>query len=185
MLTLGFLAAGETPFDSDFEFIESVELASDASSISFNSIPSVYTHLELRVFVRSAHNTDKDELHMVINNDTTASAYYRQTTSSDTNSYDGGTATLDNKIVLGEVPGAQQNANEYTAGIIKMPGANSPNLNVPITYTGNKVEDGDNINYVVANYLTDGTVTQIDFTLNSTNDFRLGSYIGLYGMVTA
>lgn len=69
-----FLGAGGTwAFPGDFVKIASDVLSSDAASISITSIPSTYTHLWLRMGLRS-NNTAAD-LRIRLNNNTTGNYY--------------------------------------------------------------------------------------------------------------
>ena len=57
------------------EAISSITLSASQSRIEFNSIPSTYSHLELRMFVRGSSTTGS--VRLTFNNDTSGGAYSR------------------------------------------------------------------------------------------------------------
>ena len=62
---------------NNFSSIATVTVGSGgASSITFSSIPSTYTHLQVRAFIKSARtSTDSDSLYVLVNSDGTAADY--------------------------------------------------------------------------------------------------------------
>jgi hypothetical protein len=73
---LGIFASSNSGFTADlgaFVPIATTTLASATASVTFSSIPSTYTHLQIRCFVRPS---SADDLRMQINGDTTAANYY-------------------------------------------------------------------------------------------------------------
>lgn len=66
---VGFL--GEGAPSTDYESIQTVTLGSAQSSITFSSIPSTYTHLQIRAIARSTiAGTNADNIALRINGDT-------------------------------------------------------------------------------------------------------------------
>lgn len=65
----GLIAAFPTPITSSFESIATVTAAGGESSLTFNSIPSTYKHLQIRALVRAS--TGSPILQMTYNNITT------------------------------------------------------------------------------------------------------------------
>ena len=69
----GSLSVGVTPSTNSYESIATVAVGSGgSSSVNFTSIPSTYTHLQIRCLARTTHpsGTDGDYLKMQFNSDT-------------------------------------------------------------------------------------------------------------------
>jgi hypothetical protein len=62
-----------------YESIATVTLSSATASITFSSIPSTYTHLQVRALVRSSANAADAWINYALNGDTTASNYGNHT----------------------------------------------------------------------------------------------------------
>jgi hypothetical protein len=62
----------QTTFQSGMFALATVSLTSTASSIVFDSIPSNYTHLQIRMLARSTTANTQDGIKLVFNSDTTA-----------------------------------------------------------------------------------------------------------------
>lgn len=129
----GLIAAFPTPITGSFESIQTVTLGSNASSITFSSIPSTYKHLQIRY---TANNTTAGitDLRLTMNGDTGGnySKHWLFT-------FDGGgpyvsTSTSDTAFSIGYLKGDESSV--MNSGIIDI-----------LDYTdGNK--------YKVAKYLT-------------------------------
>lgn len=68
--------SGHLASPTSYESIATVTLSSDAASISFNSIPGTYKHLQLRTKTRQAVATTGGQSQMRINGDTGANYTY-------------------------------------------------------------------------------------------------------------
>ena len=115
---LGIWASATTPnFQTSFESISTVNVGSGgASSITFSSIPSTYTHLQLRFFGREVSG-GFDQIYMRVNGDTAAN-YSKHNVGSSGNSglvYGGtGGAT---SVSIGVIGGSNQVANSFSGSI--------------------------------------------------------------------
>ena len=73
----GSLSVGVTPSTSSYESIATTVVGSGgAADVTFSSIPSTYTHLQIRCLVQSSAGGNS-ALALNYNSDTTASNYYR------------------------------------------------------------------------------------------------------------
>lgn len=80
MPILGIIASSLPAAAGDFESIATVTVGSGgSSSITFSSIPSTYSHLQVRSLQKSTYNdggTDSVYLFLTYNGDSSASSYY-------------------------------------------------------------------------------------------------------------
>ena len=73
----GTLSSGVAPVTSSYESISTVTVGSSgSSSISFTSIPSTYTHLQIRYLAQTNRSLIIDDAFITINSDTTGANYY-------------------------------------------------------------------------------------------------------------
>lgn len=95
-----------------FDSIATFTLGSPTANITFSSIPSTYTHLQIRCLTRTAGTpSDRDSFYMQINSDT-GSNYAWHYLSGDGTSITAGGTTSTTQLVVGE-----QSANGYTSGM--------------------------------------------------------------------
>ena len=118
----GGLLAGAAPgFDSEFESIATVSVGSGGiSTITFSSIPSTFTHLQLRYIARSAQVGNASSLILRFNSDTGSNywAYHEIFADGSTvNAYNDSTATL---TQIDQIPAANKTASVFGAGVIDL-----------------------------------------------------------------
>ncbi|WP_395652705.1 hypothetical protein [Brevundimonas sp.] len=98
-----------------FESIESISGTGSSGTITFTSIPSTYTHLQIRYLAKTSRAAVNDYAKLQINGDTTTSNYR-------SHSLNGGGSTAysethANAIEIGGFPG-NTNANMFGIGVI-------------------------------------------------------------------
>ena len=72
----GLHGTGVAPSTNSYESIATVTVGSGGSStVTFSSIPSTYTHLQIRAMGQSNRGGGQDQFTMVINSDTTTNYY--------------------------------------------------------------------------------------------------------------
>lgn len=102
---------------ADYESIATFTLGSSQSTISFTSIPSTYTHLQLRVIARSTVATTQDNAWFIFNSDSTSSYSYHYVYGTGSTAASGGAATQTRNILDGE-PGTSVGANIFAATVL-------------------------------------------------------------------
>jgi len=106
----GFLGAGVAASTSSYESIATLSGTGASTTISFTSIPSTFSHLQLRVLGRSDSAAAAGTITVYTNNDTTAGNYNRHRLSTDgTTITANGTASTSTQ--LGRVTAATAAAN--------------------------------------------------------------------------
>lgn len=102
-----------------FEQISTQILASNATSVTFTSIPATYKHLQIRFTARFADAYTSSNFSIRLNSDSAANyASHRLTSQSGAISADNLTATA--TPYLGFIPGASTTANTFAAGVIDL-----------------------------------------------------------------
>ena len=101
---------------TSFESISTVTVGSGgASSITFSSIPSTYTHLQLRVFSREVSG-GFDQIYMRVNGDT-GSNYSKHNMGGDGTGLTYGGSGTTSSVSIAAIPGSNQSANVFGASI--------------------------------------------------------------------
>jgi hypothetical protein len=91
-----------------------------AASITFSSIPSTYTHLQLRIFAKSnnANANDAGGLNTTFNSDTSNSYSYHYMFASATGALSVGQGTSVGGTLLGFINSNNYSASNFTASVI-------------------------------------------------------------------
>lgn len=112
----GSLLVGNAAYiPSDYESIATAVGTGSSGTITFSSIPSTYTHLQIRYLVKTSRSAVGDYMKIEINGDTTSSNYRSHSLYGN-----GSTAyaeTSANNLVPGDIPG-NTNADMYGVGVI-------------------------------------------------------------------
>ena len=114
----GLLTGGGVAVATDYESISTITVSSAVSSVTFSSIPSTYTHLQIRQIGKDNRSgAGTSVLFMQCNSDT-ASNYSQHYLSADgTGVYAGGGSFT--QIQLGDmITGATSNASTFGAGVV-------------------------------------------------------------------
>ena len=69
------LTGNDVILPGSYESIQTVTLSSNQTSINFTSIPSTYTHLQIRGIVRSTRSNSNNNIYIGLNGDTTTGNY--------------------------------------------------------------------------------------------------------------
>ena len=121
MPILGIIASSKFGDVGDFESIATVSVGSGgAATVDFTSIPSTYTHLQLRYIARSDWANSKiDSLSIRINNDS-ATNYAYHLLSGNGATASAGAATSQTVIVGSVIPGDSYTSGMFGAGVIDL-----------------------------------------------------------------
>jgi hypothetical protein len=168
-----------------FESIATVTLTGTQTTISFNSIPSTYKHLQLRYMARSTRPTySADNALMQINSNT--SGYARHNFAGDgTNAYSGNTASATH-IWLGQLS-STVTGSIYGIGIIDILDYADTNRYKTVRSLSGVDLNGINntisgaINFWGGLYQNTAAVSSIQLTCQST-EYATGTTFALYGI---
>ncbi len=185
-------STGNSPFSAASNSIttfpppafESIATAtgSGTNTVTFSSIPSTFTHLQLRYIARSTGSGDFRDLDMKINGGTSYKSHYLEGngTSASASIDAGGTTAIRPTLC----PAADMTSGVFAGGVIDILDYKDTNKNTTIrglagVDTNNTVTQ--RMTFFSAVYLATTAVSSISFTLNIGN-FATGSSFALYGI---
>jgi hypothetical protein len=114
---IGIIASsgGANGGGTSYESIATTTVSTAVSSVTFSSIPSTYTHLQIRYLAKTSRSAVNDYAKLEINGDTTVANYRSHTLNGDGGSAYAGTTA--NAIEIGGFPG-NTNASMFGAGVL-------------------------------------------------------------------
>lgn len=183
-----FLAGNEAYDPTDFESIATVLVGSGgAANVEFTSIPSTYTHLQIRALTKSDRTTTggKNDLLLTFNSSTSSYAAHALTgagASTGVEAY-----TSDTKIVISKdfvVGNASGYADMFGVMVLDILDYKSTDKNKTIrALTG---ADQNGAGAVALNsglwYVSPVAITSIKFTIDGSYNFKQYSRFALYGI---
>jgi hypothetical protein len=186
-LILGILDSGGAAAGggTSYESIATVTVGSGGSStITFSSIPSTYTHLQLRWIARDSQANTGLGLYMRINNNT-GSNYSRHWLRGNGSAASAANSVSDTLISLGGVPGSSSPASIFGVGIIDILDYTNTNKYKTVRSmqgTNQNTTADDNIFFVSGvMFANTDAVTQVDVIADGAG-FVQYSQFALYGI---
>ena len=182
------IGAGAGGAATSYESIATTTVGSGGqTTISFTSIPSTYTHLQLRVMARSTF-ADTDSIFIVRVNSDTGNNYpnhFVQGNGSGVGAY-GYTSSTYNYAFLLTLPGASASANFFGGGVIDILDYKDTNKNKTIRAFGGHDRNGaGDIRLNSSVWLNTSAITSITITDYRTGNFAEYSSFALYGIKAA
>lgn len=172
-----------TPYDG-YESIATGYSSGSIGTITFSSIPSSYTHLQLRVFARSATaSTGQDDLQIKFNSDTgsnySAHRLYGQGTTASSGGF-----TSQSVVHLDEILCRNSNTASVFSGIIVdiLDYKNTNKYKTVRALGGNDNNGSGTIAFDSGLWMSTSAVTQLDLQVSGGANFITGSVFELYGI---
>jgi hypothetical protein len=181
---LGIWASGTTPSkQNSYESIATVN-AGGSSTATFSSIPSTYTHLQIRAFSRQTGAVSNASNSLNFNGDSSSSNYaiHRLSGNGSSASADGFATGSFGYIFLSGIAGASDTANVFSGQITDI--LDYANTNKYKTVRNMSAYDGNGsgaIYFSSGLWLSTAAITTITLTTQSGN-FATGSSFALYGI---
>lgn len=190
MSRLGIYASANYPrVVNSYESIQTVTVGSGGTStISFTSIPSTYTHLQLRVFSRSDRATTWEGAWVYFNTDTTSSPgsgnYTRHLIDGDGTSATASASTpTQGGTVPTDTPGANTTASVFGAGIVDiLDYANTNKYTTSRLLTGFDANGSGNVRFISGLWRNTAAVNAITLNTQGGGNFTQYSSFALYGI---
>jgi len=183
LLPLGLLSQGGSAAPSDFELISTTVLSSTSASVTFSSIASTYSHLQIRVAARTDRNFGVDNLGLRFNSDS-GSNYYTHFLYNNGSSNTSAALGVNSWIYAARLPDASIAANAFGSSVIDVLDYKSSNKNKTIrsiygssttgTYPWNGLTSGIWVNT--------SAITSISVLPVTGPNFVAGSRFSLYGI---
>jgi len=187
-LRRGNLLVGNDPYiPTDFESIATVTVGSGgSSSISFTSIPSTYTHLQLRFIARGTSTLARAAIRLNSDSNANYSLHYLY---GDGSSAGAGGTGAQGQIDVTTIPTSSQTSNTFGSAVVDILDYANTNKNKTIRSLGGDDLNGSggySILYSGAWYNTNAvnTLTVVPGTVGS-GDFAQYSHFALYGIKVA
>jgi len=169
---------------NNYSSIQTVTVGSGgASSITFSSIPSTYTHLQLRGISRSDASGTNGVVIMYLNGVTTASGNY-STHLLRGNGSSASAYGASGDVIQGVSPASSASSNVFGASIWDILDYTNTNKNKVVRTLSGEDNNGDGIIQLSSGmlYSSQAAVTSITLVNNSSANFLQYSSFALYGV---
>lgn len=177
-LPLGILAASGAGAAGAMELISTTVLDGTTASVTFNSLPQTYKHLQIRYTVRSSYSAALTYLLLSANG-----SYIQRTHYLNGNGASVSSSTYADAI-FGNIPGSTATANTFAAGVIDILDYTSANKKTTFrNLTGFAPATDKSI--ALWSALTDtaaGALTSLSLIGYAFNNFASGTRFSLYGI---
>lgn len=185
MPILGIIASSLPAAAGDFESIATVTVGSGTQNeITFSSIPSTYTHLQLRLIGRT-NRTSNTQANVVMrfNNDT-GSNYAFHDLYGDGSSVTASATTSQTNIVVNRITGADAISNNFGAIIVDILDYKNTNKYKTIRALGGVDNNGSGaVSFSSGVWMNTNAITEIDLTtIAGTFNYTQYSHFALYGI---
>jgi hypothetical protein len=183
MPILGITASSILKVTSSFESIATVTSSGSTGSVTFSSIPSTYTALQIRLLARCGRaGSATDQLKLQLNGDTGTNYTRHYLLGSGTSALASGTTAL-SSINLLSVPADAALADTFGTAIIDIQDYQSTTKNTTIRYVnGQDTNGGGNIYLGSGLWINTAAVTSIYIEPLNPANFAAGSTFSLYGI---
>lgn len=176
------LLVGNTPDVSDYYAIQTITVGSGgASNVEFTSIPSTYTHLQVRAIARAATTGSQPFIRMQVNGETGSNYAYHYLSGSGT-SASAGASSSTTFMVGNTMYGLNNPADIYGVTIVDILDYANTNKNTTIRALGGFDSNGAGyVDLVSGLYNATTAITSIKFNFNIVNIAQY-SHFALYGI---
>jgi hypothetical protein len=180
---LGIWASAQTASSfGDYESIATVVGTGSSGTITFSSIPSTYTHLQIRYIGRVTNSDTADNIFMQFNSDT-GSNYAWHYLLGDGSSVAASGATSQTRILSGRVSAATAGTDVMGVGVIDiLDYANTNKNKTTRVLTGQDRNGGGVVTLHSGLWMNTGAVSTITITNGSVTNFTTSSQFALYGI---
>ena len=168
----------------DYESIATVTLGSAASTISFTSIPSTYTHLQVRGIARTA-GSDASYQHLTFqfNSDTGSNYYSHGLYGTGSSAFAHADGSLSANPLSYNLPTSTQTASTFAGGVIDiLDYANTSKYKVVRALGGFDSNGGGALGLYSANWNSTSAITSITLKVYQGSNFAANSTFALYGI---
>lgn len=173
--------AGYSPAIDEMDLIQRVVVGSGgSSSIDFNSIPQIYTHLEIRLIARGTGASNNDWMYFTLNNQSTGTSHY---ISSNGSAMDAFNYVNSGQPLTLNMPCANAPANSFGTGVIRILDYTSTIKNKTTIILSGHDRNGGGITMLSSHlYSSTSLVSSISFKAWGLSTFAQYTTISLYGV---
>jgi hypothetical protein len=157
-----------------------------SSQLTFSSIPSTYTHLQIRLIIRGVRSFASEQLYIRLNGDGGGNYRYHYMYGDGTSAISGASGSGDTVFLVNEIPAANETANIYSTSVIDLLDYTNTNKNKTMRSLSGYNNNGNTGNYVDRVWFGSGlwinTAAVTSLTVLSNGAFTSGTSIALYGI---
>ena len=159
-----------------------------ASSITFSSIPTGFTHLQVRCYLRGVRSFSKEQVYIRLNGDAGSNYAYHYILGDGSTAQSSGGATQ-NVMLINEMPAANETANIYSIMITDVLDYQNTNKNKTIRslagYDNNGNTGVTNASVWISSGFRNNTAAITSLSVLSNGAFTSASRFDLYGITTS
>jgi hypothetical protein len=185
MPILGITASSITTnlYVNSYESIATITSSGATNLIEFTAIPTTYTHLQVRIFSRSARSATTDTVYIRLNSDATSNYSWHRLRGNGTSAISGG-YWPDGVMFAGETPAASATSGIFGASVVDILDYANTNKNKTIRSLGGYDATGSGMAelYSGAWYSTTAVSALTFANYSSGNNFAAGTVFALYGI---
>jgi len=178
----GFLGGVIAPIIGDYESIQTAAVGSGGqSSITFNSIPSTYKHLQVRLLARNGNTGTEYNGSLQFNSDTGSNYSYHLLVGSGSGTPSAGSGANQPSILCYQAPGAGSTANIFGVAVIDiLDYANTNKFKTVRSLNGYDRNGSGSVFLWSGNWRNTSAINSMTLTLD--NGFVQNSHVALYGI---
>lgn len=171
-----------------YQSITQTTLGSNTASVTFSSIPSTYTHLELLVQARSTHTQPADFVLVRYNGDTTAGNYAYASLWVNGTTIGNNNTSSSSFTGFSAISGDGNTSNIFGISRFIIPEYKNTSVQKTGFASGNSASGSNTFAGITLNGLfwnSTAAISSITLSLNSGTNFITGSTFSLYGFTKA
>lgn len=182
MPILGIIASSRLAAVGDYNSIATAVGTGSSGTITFSSIPSTYTHLQIRYIGRVTNSDTADNIFMQFNSDTGSNYAWHYLLGDGASTATSG-ASSQSKILSGRVSAATATADIVGVGVIDvLDYVNTNKYKTVRVLTGQDRNGGGVATLHSGLWMNTGAVSTITITNGSATNFTTASTFALYGI---
>lgn len=170
---------------NSYESIQTFNISSNTTSVSFTSIPSTYKHLQIRAISRSNYTGSGGgiENYLTFNSDTANNYYYHVLAGNGATAASTAAGSMQPNLVVGYSPRASDLANDFCAYVVDiLDYQNTNKYKVIRSLAGEDYNGSGTIRFWSGNWNSTAAVSTVTITCLPSNSFTQYSSFALYGI---
>ena len=183
-IALGLIGSFPTPVTSSFESIATATGTGSNFSVEFTSIPSTYSHLQIRIVANGSYTSSSltGSIAVTFNSDTGANYSYHRLSADGATVAAAGT-TDSTSMIFNTVPFGSTYANIYGAAIVDIADYASTTKNKTMrVFCGADANGAGNIRLTSGLWMSTSAVTSVKLTASSAITLNTPTTFALYGI---
>lgn len=162
------------------ELISSQFISTNTASVTFSSIPSTYTHLQIRFTGRASQSGSTVSLNMTLNGDNAAN-YSWHVLQGNSTTLSSSNTTSTNSMFVGQIPLATATSGSFGFGVIDLLDYTNVNKYKTIRALNGEIDGSPNVQQASGNWRSTAAVTSLTLAAGVGQQVS-GSRFSLYGI---